>query len=106
MQTRVERIFDEEPCRRASEDHPAAMGIGDGHMDSPMERRAAAERAKMGEANASGALFKGSAGRVDSRSNEVVFAKDSDGDGRISLAEKYDPSTIYIPILRELRAHP
>ena len=56
-----------------------------------MERQAARERAEQGKKNATGALFKGgAAGRVDSRANEVVFATDSDGDGRISLAEKYD----------------
>ena len=68
---------------------PSTQMMGAGHLDSPMERQAARERAEQGKRNATGALFKGGAGgRVDSRANEVVFATDTDGDGRISLAEK------------------
>jgi len=60
------------------------------HIDSPLEKRAAAERARIGEAHATGALFKGGGGRVNERANVRNISVDRDGDGHISLLEKFD----------------
>lgn len=72
-------------------DEPSTQSMGSSHLDSPMERQAARERAEQGKKNATGALFKGGeAGRVADRANEVKTYKDADGDGHISLLEKFD----------------
>ena len=71
-------------------DEPSTQSMGSSHLDSPMERQAARERAEQGKKNATGEIFKGGMGRVDSRANEVTQFKDTDGDGQISLLEMYD----------------
>ena len=53
-----------------------------GHLDSPMERRAAMERIQSGQKNATASLFK-----TDPRLANVPTA-DKDGDGIVSKEEK------------------
>lgn len=60
---------------------PSTQLMGNsGHMDSPLERKAAAERARMGQRQATGSLFKAS--KWDN-----YVAGDADGDGKVSAQE-------------------
>ena len=59
------------------------------HVDSPLERKAAAERAAMGQRNAKG--VNSMANRANDRDNFAVErVVDKDGDGKISNLERFD----------------
>ena len=53
------------------------------HLDSPLERLAALERASAGMRGATGATLK-------ANPNEGFVGQDLDGDGKMSLAERLD----------------
>lgn len=59
------------------------------HIDSPLERKAAAERAAMGMANAKGVTGL-LADRANERENVITKVVDKDGDGHISTLERFD----------------
>ena len=59
------------------------------HIDSPLERKAAAERAAMGMANAKGVTGL-LADRANERENVITKVVDRDGDGHISTLERFD----------------